>query len=208
MASASGSRNISRKVTGLIRARTMLAVFVATVLLLAACSRSTVYTLDADILSFTNEAERQGEISALGDFRFPDEDGASSSELGLSPELARTLERLSVDLAVSLTSTAATGDTDVSLDFHIAEDSAGNPFDETPLGSGSVTLAPGESDILTLQFEVSEAENPDLLNRLQAGDFSLGIRLQVTSTGTGSVDYRLERLQAALAVRPGALFSF
>lgn len=189
------------------RARTMLAVFVATALLLAGCSRSTVYTVDADILSFTNEAERQGEVSALGDFRFPDEDGAGSSELGLSSDLARTLERLSVDLAVSLTSTAATGSTDVSLDFHIAGDSADNPFDEPPVGSGSVSLAPGESDLLALQFEVSEADNPDLLSRLQAGDFRLGVRLQVTSAGTGSVDYQLERLQAALAVRPGALFS-
>ncbi|MEX2540760.1 MAG: hypothetical protein WD314_03095 [Trueperaceae bacterium] len=190
--------------------RRSLVLTAVTLLLLAGCSRHTLLTVEADVLSFLSDEERAGEFSLAADeYLLPDEEGLTAEQLGVPAQMLEGLEGLTLDFSAAITSNAATGSEEVAASFHISDSSDASPFDSPAIASTSVSLEPGETEQLTFAVEVSDSVNPDALATLKSGDFRLGVRLEyVAGPSASGVDYRLDDVTISITVRPGNLLPF
>lgn len=182
-----------------------LLLFCLALTLLAGCSRHSVITIDTDVLSFMAEADRSGSLSpAVTEYLIPDADGLEAGELGFPIQFLETLQELKLTLGAVITSSAASGNEQVTAAFHISDSVETSPFAVPAFASTTVALAPGATERLDLVGTVNDLENESLLETLRSGDFRLGVRLEYTggTTPTG-VDYVLDAVGISISSRPG-----
>lgn len=181
-----------------------------TLLVLTGCSRQTLLTIEADVLSFLSQEERTGEFSLAADeYLLPDEEGLTAEQLGIPSQMLEGLERLTLDFSAAITSKAATGSEEVTAAFHISDSSDTPPFDSPAIASTMVSLEPGETEQLTFAVEVSDSANADALATLKSGDFRVGVRLEyVAGPSASGVNYRLDDITISITARTGALLPF
>lgn len=177
---------------------------------LSACSADTLLTLDLDLLSVIDEADRTGTFPAAFDrAELPAEDGAALDELGLGPDLAEAVERLALALQVTFEAPDASAPIELSVDVHLA--SGSEDLDATtPVASGSATVTAADPAELVIELEASEAANPDALDTIRGGDARVGVVLRRGADGEvgTEVAYRVDRFRLRITTRAEGLGVF
>lgn len=174
---------------------------------LTACSGDTLLTLDLDLLSVIDKADRTGTFpAAFGRAGLPAGDGAALNELGLDPDLAQAVERLALALEVAFEASDATGPIELSVDVHLAP--AGEDlYMSAPIASGVASVAAGDPAELVVEAEASEAENPAVLETIRGGDARVGVVLRraADDEAVAEVAYRIERFVLRITTRASAV---
>lgn len=178
--------------------------------LLAGCSRSTLLTVDTNVLPFLAPGQLEGTIPVDSRTLLPHEDGLSSSELGIPADLQHLLKQFAVHLEVSLTATGASSEQTLIAAFHVAPEADGNLFGSEPLAEERIALAgAGGTANLELGFALSEADNPDAFELLRSGAFLLGLSLSHSAAEPGteafSVAYKLVEFNVIASTRSADL---
>jgi hypothetical protein len=193
----------------IVKLRYLLATTLA-LALLSGCSRHTLITVEVDLLSLLDPGTTSGTFTlATSEFRLPDEDGYHSNELGLPPQVLEGLVGFSADLVATLTSNAASGSEQVTVDLHIVEGDDATPFDTTPVASSTATISPGATQTLDFAVDVNDDVNAWVLELLKTGDFRVAFRLEyVAGPSASGVDYRLDEVDVRMSARTDAFSLF
>jgi hypothetical protein len=177
---------------------------------LTACSGDTRLTLDLDLLSVIDQADRTGTFpAALDRAELPADDGAALDELGLSADLADAVERLALALEVGFEAPDAAAPIELSVDVHLAP--AGQDlYASAPVASGTATVGPAGPADLTLDVTASETENPVLLDTVRGGDAHVGVVLRRGADGDAAAEvaYRLARFDLRITTSASGLDVF
>ncbi|AEB11832.1 hypothetical protein [Marinithermus hydrothermalis] len=189
--------------------RRIWVLFFTLVLTLVGCSGSTLTTLKVDLASFiAAQGFDSGEVSpASGTVYLPaGEDGRADlpdgGQLVQLPSL-EVLERAAITVRLNLTN-QGTASTSFSIAVYIAPDSESNIYQETyRVGqTAQLLLAAGETGPLELVLALSETENLEAFNRVRAGRFRVGLRLD---SGGGTVAYTVTTAEVSVSGRLFAL---
>jgi hypothetical protein len=177
--------------------------------LLAGCSRSTVLTLDVDVLAFLPTDSLEGSLPISGEVFVPSAEGLAGSELGVGQEVLHELLRFEVQLAVQLSSDNADDNETVMLAFHLAPEK-GDPYSSPAIAQETVLLAGGEPALVDLTASISETEDKAVPEMLRKGNFRFGIRLNREAAGAdaGDLHYTLEVLDLRASTRGASLIGF
>ncbi len=177
--------------------------FAAMLALLAGCSRTTLLTLEIDILPLLGDVASGIFPATTGSVDLPDADGLESVQLGVPIELFTGLERVAL---VGEGTFMLTGTEPVTIVFSLFIAEGPSAFAATDPIVLSLALQPGVATDLPVGFVLSSEQSQALFARLVDGDFRLGIRL--AASGTGTVDYQLGQFDVSVSVQAGTLLPF
>ncbi|WP_337845731.1 hypothetical protein [Thermus sp.] len=170
--------------------------------LLAACSGHTVYRFEVDLLSFLPPENRSGTLNVRAgsaEAPFPAQEGQPVSFPGGEALVdGRFLGE------VELTNNTS-GDLSGTLEVRVGPASDTDLFDGTgdvAWGSSSISLPSGQAGAFSLDLPLDSNTNPQVFALVQSGEFRIGARLSVNSTGTGQVAYTLKKLDLTLRLKP------
>jgi hypothetical protein len=169
--------------------------------LLASCSGHTVHRVEVDLLSFVPSENRSGTLDVQvgsAETLFPDGDGEKVSIPG-----AEALVGGGFVGEVELVNNT-NGDLTGALEVRIGPASDTDLFDgngDQLWGSSSVSLGSGQTGSLALDLTLDPDTDPQVFTLVQSGEFRIGAKLSVGSTGTGQVTYTLKRLDLTLRLK-------
>lgn len=174
---------------------------------LAGCTQNTTFGISANVLAFVDEADESGNlpvddatIDVLG------ADGIALSSFGVSESQAAGIDSFTLNLALALTADQDNDD-DIEAAATIFLSESSPPNDD--IATGSVTLAAGAQDTLTLEVDI-DANDTAQIETLQSGNAVIGVRLQVGTDGdnANSVNYVLQTFDLGGSYTPSEALSF